>query len=135
MARYCVNFFAFLNKFQEILNGKIAGRLGYMSWRKYTNSFKVICYMTNWAQYRPNATKFGPSDVNPYLCTHVIYAFAAINSSTHEIKAFEWNDESKKDLVGKVNTCLDSNKLNLHLYLYNEYFIYIQKVGTKSLII
>ncbi len=94
-----------------------------MSWRKYTNSFKVIwyytnlklknlillisiffsnpSYMTNWAQYRPNATKFGPSDVNPFLCTHVIYAFAAINASTHEIKAFEWNDESKEDLVGK----------------------------------
>jgi len=57
--------------------------------------------MTNWAQYRPNATKFIPSDVNPFLCTHVIYAFAAINTTTHELKAFEWNDESKKELVGK----------------------------------
>ena len=78
-----------------------AGRGGYLSWRKYTNSFKVICYMTNWSQYRPNATKFVPSDVNPFLCTHIIYAFAAINTTTHEIKAFEWNDESKKELVGK----------------------------------
>jgi chitinase len=77
-------------------------RGGYLSWRKHKeNSFKVICYMTNWAQYRPNATKYTPSHIDPHLCTHLIYAFAAINVSNHEIKAFEWNDESKEDLVGK----------------------------------
>lgn len=50
--------------------------------------------MTNWAQYRPNNTKFTPGDIDPFLCTHIIYAFAAINVTSFEIRAFEWNDES-----------------------------------------
>lgn len=50
--------------------------------------------MTNWAQYRPNNTKFTPGDIDPFLCTHIIYAFAAINVTNFEIRAFEWNDES-----------------------------------------
>lgn len=76
---------------------------GYLSWRKQNskNAFKLICYMTNWAQYRPNNTKFVPTNLDPFLCTHVIYAFAAINTTTFEIKSFEWNDESKKNFVGK----------------------------------
>jgi chitinase len=57
--------------------------------------------MTNWAQYRPNATRFVPSDMDPFLCTHVIYAFASINVSNHQIKAFEWNDESKDTKMGR----------------------------------
>jgi chitinase len=74
---------------------------GYLSWRKQKqDTFKLVCYMTNWAQYRPNNTKYTPSDMDPFLCTHAIYAFAAINTTTYEIKAFEWNDESKEELVG-----------------------------------
>lgn len=74
----------------------------YLSKRtKKTNSFKMVCYVTNWAQYRPNATKFTPQNVDPFLCTHVIYAFASINSTTHEINAFEWNDESKDNMTGR----------------------------------
>lgn len=57
--------------------------------------------MTNWAQYRPNNTKFIPSNLDPFLCTHLIYAFAAINQSTFEIKPFEWNDESSEGVTGK----------------------------------
>lgn len=50
--------------------------------------------MTNWAQYRPNNTKFTPKDIDPFLCTHVIYAFAAINTTNYEIRSVEWNDET-----------------------------------------
>lgn len=75
---------------------------GYLSRRKpKQDSFKLVCYMTNWAQYRPNNTKYVPSDIDPFLCTHYIYAFAAINTSNYEIKSFEWNDESKDKTVGK----------------------------------
>jgi len=50
--------------------------------------------MTNWAQYRPADTKFAPNDIDPFLCTHLIFAFAAINTTSWEIRAFEWNDET-----------------------------------------
>lgn len=34
--------------------------------------------MTSWSQKRPGAGKFTPEDINPALCTHVIFAFATL---------------------------------------------------------
>lgn len=34
-----------------------------------------------------------PEKIDPYMCTHINYAFAAVDSITHTIKQTEWNDE------------------------------------------
>lgn len=54
--------------------------------------YKRVCYYTNWAQYRPNEGKYFPEDIDPSLCTHIVYAFAKLNGN--RLEAFEWNDES-----------------------------------------
>lgn len=46
-------------------------------------------------------TKYTPENIDPFLCTHLIYAFAALNTTTYKIRAFEWNDESKNEKMGK----------------------------------
>ncbi len=51
-----------------------------------------LCYYTNWAQYRPTGGTFFPENLDVTLCTHVMYAFAIIDTNNN-IKAFEWNDE------------------------------------------
>uniref|UniRef100_A0A8C5CJK1 Acidic mammalian chitinase n=1 Tax=Gadus morhua TaxID=8049 RepID=A0A8C5CJK1_GADMO len=56
------------------------------------SSSRLGCYFTNWSQYRPDAGKFLPSDVDPNLCTHLIYAFAGMNNA-NELATVEWNDE------------------------------------------
>ncbi|XP_052493991.1 acidic mammalian chitinase-like [Budorcas taxicolor] len=73
------------------------------------SAYKLVCYFTNWSQYRPEPAKFFPKDVDPCLCTHLIYAFATINDN--KIAPYEWNDidvlypefqalkEHNKDLV------------------------------------
>ncbi|XP_075331864.1 acidic mammalian chitinase-like [Odontesthes bonariensis] len=57
------------------------------------SSTKLVCYFTNWSQYRPGAGRFLPETVDPNLCTHLIYAFSQIDSS-NKLTAFEWNDEA-----------------------------------------
>merc|ERR1711962_865823 len=49
--------------------------------RRQTNEIddrKVVCYYANWAVYRQGDAKFTPQNINPYLCTHLIYAFGGL---------------------------------------------------------
>lgn len=39
---------------------------------------QVFCYLTSWSAKRPGAGKFDPSNVDPMLCTHIVYAFATL---------------------------------------------------------
>ncbi|XP_030634182.1 uncharacterized protein LOC115815365 [Chanos chanos] len=55
-------------------------------------STKLVCYMTNWSQYRPGAGKFTPENVDPFLCTHVIYALATIKDN--KLTPMQWSDEA-----------------------------------------
>ena len=51
-----------------------------------------MCYFSNWSQYRPATGKYTPDNIDPHLCTHLIYAFAVINPA-NELDTYEWNDE------------------------------------------
>ena len=46
----------------------------------------------------PLGAKFWPEDVDPTLCTHMIYAFGKINWSG-ELATWEWNDDA---IIGRV---------------------------------
>uniref|UniRef100_G3N5F2 Acidic mammalian chitinase n=1 Tax=Gasterosteus aculeatus aculeatus TaxID=481459 RepID=G3N5F2_GASAC len=41
--------------------------------------------------YRPGAGKYFPTDVDPCLCDHLVYAFAGMDGNM--IKTYEWDDE------------------------------------------
>ena len=45
------------------------------------NEYKVVCYFTNWAWYRPDIGKYKPEDIDSSLCTHIVYGFAILNPS------------------------------------------------------
>lgn len=47
--------------------------------RETSKQKKVVCYYTNWSVYRPGTAKFSPQNINPYLCTHLIYAFGGLD--------------------------------------------------------
>ncbi|XP_028260746.1 acidic mammalian chitinase-like [Parambassis ranga] len=55
------------------------------------SSYILSCYFTNWAQYRPGAGKYLPTNIDPCLCDHLIYAFADMKNNM--ITTYEWNDE------------------------------------------
>uniref|UniRef100_A0A8C5TFW2 GH18 domain-containing protein n=1 Tax=Malurus cyaneus samueli TaxID=2593467 RepID=A0A8C5TFW2_9PASS len=68
-------------------------------------AYVLTCYFTNWAQYRPGEGKFTPENIDPNLCTHLIYAFAGMNNN--EITTYEWNDET---LYKSFNGLKNQNK-------------------------
>ena len=60
---------------------------------------KRVCYYTNWSQYRPADGRFTAKDVDPTLCSHIIYAYAKLVGN--QISPTEWNDESDTWTKGK----------------------------------
>ncbi|KAK7112091.1 chitinase-3-like protein 1 [Littorina saxatilis] len=71
---------------------------------------RIVCYHTNWSQYRPSGGKFFPDNIDPSLCTHVIYAFAKI--AGNHLAAFEWNDDSTDWSVGLYEKFQNLKKQN-----------------------
>lgn len=41
----------------------------------------MVCYWGTWAYYRPANGKFRAENVNPNLCTHLIYTFAKLSGN------------------------------------------------------
>lgn len=53
---------------------------------------RVVCYYTNWSAYRPGQAKFLPGNINPHLCTHLIYAFGGFTND-FTLRPFDkWQD-------------------------------------------
>ncbi|NXI46480.1 CHIA chitinase, partial [Galbula dea] len=69
------------------------------------SAYVLSCYFTNWAQYRPGLGKFMPDNIDPCLCTHLLYAFAGM--SNNKITTYEWNDET---LYKSFNGLKNQNK-------------------------
>ncbi|XP_073474102.1 acidic mammalian chitinase-like [Aquarana catesbeiana] len=70
---------------------KILVWAGLLALLQLGSAYKVVCYFTNWSQYRPSPTAYFPNNVDPNLCTHIIYAFASMEN--HKIVPYEVNDE------------------------------------------
>ncbi|XP_068450928.1 acidic mammalian chitinase-like [Clinocottus analis] len=68
------------------------------------SSYILSCYFTNWGQYRPGAGKYFPTNVDPCLCDHLIYAFAGMDGNM--IKTYEWDDEK---LYGQFQALKNEN--------------------------
>ncbi|CAK9294983.1 unnamed protein product [Gordionus sp. m RMFG-2023] len=65
---------------------------------------KMVCYFTGWDQWKQPPYKFLTSSVDPFLCTHIIYAFSKI-SPDWKMTVYEHNaHEQYRELVNLKNT-------------------------------
>ncbi|CAH1106565.1 unnamed protein product [Psylliodes chrysocephalus] len=74
------------------------------------DGYKVVCYYTNWSQYRVKIGKFTPEDILPDLCTHLIFAFGWLKKG--KLSSFESNDETKDGKVGLYERIQKLKKAN-----------------------
>ncbi|CAN8029343.1 unnamed protein product, partial [Ixodes persulcatus] len=57
-----------------------------------SHNYKVVCYYGSWAVYRPGDGKYPVENIDPHLCTHLVYGFAGLGSD-HKIRSLDsWND-------------------------------------------
>uniref|UniRef100_A0A3B5B540 Acidic mammalian chitinase-like n=1 Tax=Stegastes partitus TaxID=144197 RepID=A0A3B5B540_9TELE len=79
-----------------------------------TTTTKLVCYFTNWSRYRTGVGKFLPENVDPFLCTHLVYAFAVINHA-NEITEYEWNEKNLYKSVTKLKDRYQNPELKVLL--------------------
>ncbi|XP_066255955.1 acidic mammalian chitinase-like [Euwallacea similis] len=67
------------------------------TWTKLIDSkeMRIVCYYTNWSVYRPGQAKFSPQNINPYLCTHLVYAFGGFTKE-NTLKPFDKYQDIEK---------------------------------------
>lgn len=46
----------------------------------------VVCYLGSWAVYRPGRGAFAIENIDPSLCTHLIYSFAGLDAKQDSIR-------------------------------------------------
>ncbi len=62
-----------------------------------THTRRVVCYYANWSVYRQGTAKFTPQNINPYLCTHLIYAFGGLGKDD-SIQTFDKYQDLEKGM-------------------------------------
>ncbi len=40
-----------------------------------------VCYLGSWANYRPKDGAYKMEDIDPNLCTHIVYGFATLQNN------------------------------------------------------
>ena len=65
---------------------------------------KVVCYLGSWSTYRPGNGQFEVENIDPFLCTHVIFSFIGLNYDGTVRILDSWNE------IDKGNTSLPGHK-------------------------
>ncbi|KAM4872835.1 oviduct-specific glycoprotein [Thomomys bottae] len=88
--------------------GKLFLWVGLVLLLKHHNgaAYKLVCYFANWAHSRPGPASILPQDLDPFLCTHLIFAFASMNNN--RIVASNLQDEMF--IYSEFNQLKEKNK-------------------------
>ena len=57
------------------------------------NKKVVMCYFGSWSTWRHGNGFFDVEDIDPFLCTHLVFGFAGLDSSTNKIKVLDTYNE------------------------------------------
>ncbi|XP_059149988.1 acidic mammalian chitinase-like [Physella acuta] len=69
----------------------------------------IFCYYSSFSQTRHGLGKFVPENINPHLCTHVIFAFVDVTSDGRGLRPFNRNDQGPKGLYARTLALKEKN--------------------------
>lgn len=70
--------------------------------RSTDESMKVVCYYISWGIYRAGTAKFTSENIDPFLCTHIIYAFAKLDEKSLTMQPADPNADIKLESFKNV---------------------------------
>ena len=53
----------------------------------------ILCYFGSWSTYRWASGHFDVEDIDPFLCTHLVFGFAGLDKNTYTIKVLDEYNE------------------------------------------
>lgn len=62
-----------------------------------------VCYVTNWSRYRPGEAKFEIEFIDPFMCSHIIYAYATVDENKPEVIPIQRDDIGKIERTEEVH--------------------------------
>ncbi|XP_075557071.1 uncharacterized protein LOC142589533 [Dermacentor variabilis] len=63
---------------------------------------KIVCYFPAWSFFRGGRGHYTPEDIDPQLCTHVIYAWASLDNDSLHIASADYNADIKYNLYNRT---------------------------------
>ncbi|CAL1547452.1 unnamed protein product [Lymnaea stagnalis] len=70
---------------------------------------QIFCYYGSSANARPGLGKFWPENIDPFLCTHLIFAFVDITEDGTGLKPNNWNDLGENGLYARTMKLKEKN--------------------------
>lgn len=63
---------------------------------------KIVCYFHAWSFFRRGRGHYTPEDIDPLLCTHIIYACASLDNDSLHIASADYNADIKNNLYNRT---------------------------------
>ena len=57
----------------------------------------IMCYFGSWSTYRWGSGHFDVEDIDPFLCTHLVFGFAGLDPDSYTIHALDPYNELEEN--------------------------------------
>ena len=57
-----------------------------------SGNMRRVCYVANWSRFRSGEAKFEIEYIDPFMCSHLVYAYATVDDSKPEIVPVQKED-------------------------------------------
>ena len=91
-----------------------------------------MCYFGSWSTYRWASGHFDVEDIDPFLCTHLVFGFAGLDPDSYTIRALDpYNELEENWGKGAYRRFTNLKNINPNLVFRENYYV---KLGEQHYI-